>query len=140
MKMAQRMMKANQFTAPELIEATFKNIEDKADLNAYVNVRNRDEAMKEAEAAQKRIEKDQPLSKVDGIPLAIKDNILTKGLQSSAASVILEGFIAPIDSTAVKKLRDGGAIVVGAANMDEFGMGSWGMYGYAGKMVKNPID
>ena len=49
-------------------------------------------------------------------------------------------FIAPIDSTAVKKLRDAGAIVVGSANMDEMGMGSFGLYGYEGKSVKNPID
>ena len=79
-------------------------------------------------------------SRLDGIPIAIKDNILTKGLQSSAASTILKDFIAPIDSTAVKKLRDAGAIVVGSANMDEMGMGSFGLYGYEGKAVKNPID
>lgn len=51
MKMAQRMMKANQFTAPELIDASFNNIEAKSDLNAFVNIRNRDQAMKEAEAS-----------------------------------------------------------------------------------------
>ena len=51
MKMAQRMMKANQFTAPELIEASFKNMEEKSDLNAFVNIRNKDEAMREAEAS-----------------------------------------------------------------------------------------
>ena len=83
---------------------------------------------------------DIPKSRLDGIPIAVKDNILTKGLQSSAASTILKDFIAPIDSTAVKKLRDAGAIVVGSANMDEMGMGSFGLYGYEGKAVKNPID
>jgi len=76
-------------------------------------------------------------------------------MQSSAASLVLKGkfseiylthfnlfldFISPIDSTAVKRLRDAGAIVVGSANMDEMGMGSFGLYGYAGKTVKNPID
>ena len=54
--------------------------------------------------------------------------------------LLLVDFIAPIDSTAVKKLRDAGAIVVGSANMDEMGMGSFGLYGYEGKSVKNPID
>ena len=49
-------------------------------------------------------------------------------------------FVSPIDSTAVKKLRDAGAIVMGTANMDEMGMGSFGMYGMGGKMVRNPID
>ena len=56
------------------------------------------------------------------------------------SNVWFSDFIAPIDSTAVKKLRDAGAIVVGSANMDEMGMGSFGLYGYEGKSVKNPID
>jgi len=139
-KQASRLMKANVFTCPELIEQTYENIDARSHLNAYVNVRGRDEALKEAEESQKRIEKNVPKSRLDGIPIAIKDNILTKGLQSSAASTILKDFIAPIDSTAVKKLRDAGAIVVGSANMDEMGMGSFGLYGYEGKSVKNPID
>jgi len=133
-------MKANVFTCPELIEATYDNIAARSHLNAYVNIRDSKEALKEAEESQKRIEKNIPKSKLDGIPIAIKDNILTKGLQSSAASTILRDFVSPIDSTAVKKLRDAGAIVVGSANMDEMGMGSFGLYGYEGRAVKNPID
>jgi len=77
---------------------------------------------------------------VDGIPIAIKDNILVEGMQCSAASLILKDFIAPINSTAVRKLREAGAIIVGTTNMDEMGMGSFGLYGMDGKMVKNPID
>jgi aspartyl-tRNA(Asn)/glutamyl-tRNA(Gln) amidotransferase subunit A len=61
-------------------------------------------------------------------------------MQSSASSMILKDFKSPIDSTAVRKLRDAGAIVVGQANMDEMGMGSYGMYGFNNTMVRNPID
>ena len=61
-------------------------------------------------------------------------------MESAASSMILKDFISPIDSTAVHRLRDAGAIVVGMANMDEMGMGSFGMYGMDGKMVRNPID
>ena len=61
-------------------------------------------------------------------------------MQCSAASTILRGFISPCDSTAVSKLRDSGAIIVGTNNMDEMCMGSFGLYGYDGKMVRNPID
>lgn len=139
-KQAARLMKANVFTCPELIEATYENIGAQEHLNAYVNVRAKEQAIKEAEESQKRIEKNIPLSRLDGIPIAVKDNILTKGMQSSAASTILKDFIAPVDSTAVKKLRDAGAIVVGSANMDEMGMGSFGRFGYEGRPVKNPID
>lgn len=71
--------------------------------------------------------------------MAVKDNILTKGIQSSAASPILKNFISPIDSTAVMKLRNAGAIIVGSTNMDEFGMGSFGLNALGGP-VKNPID
>jgi aspartyl-tRNA(Asn)/glutamyl-tRNA(Gln) amidotransferase subunit A len=69
--------------------------------------------MRDAEAAQARIEKNEQLSLIDGIPIAIKDNILVKGMQSSAASLILKDFKAPIDSTAVSKLRKAGAIITG---------------------------
>ena len=48
--------------------------------------------------------------------------------------------MAPIDSTSVRRLREAGAIIMGTANMDEFGMGSYGQYGYEGDYVKNPID
>ena len=61
-------------------------------------------------------------------------------MQSSAASLVLKDFIAPIDSTAVHKLRKGGAIIVGMANMDEMGMGSFSRNGYGGVPVNNPID
>lgn len=70
---------------------------------------------------------DEQKSLIDGIPIAIKDNILVKGMQSSAASLVLKDFSAPIDATAVKKLREAGAIIVGQTNMDEMGMGSFGL-------------
>ena len=56
-KQANRLMRANVFTCPELIEATYENIEAQTNLNAYVNVRPMDEALREAEESQKRIEK-----------------------------------------------------------------------------------
>ena len=67
---------------------------------------------------------------MDGIPIAIKDNLLVKGNQSAASSRALSGFVSPMDATTVKRLRDAGSIIIGKANMDEFGMGSYGQYGY----------
>ena len=61
-----------------------------------------------------------------GVPVIIKDNLWYKGHRSSAASRILEGFVAPQTATAVQKLVDAGAIIIGRANMDEFGMGGTG--------------
>jgi aspartyl-tRNA(Asn)/glutamyl-tRNA(Gln) amidotransferase subunit A len=139
-KQAARLMKGNVFTSPDLIEACYENINNLKRLNGYVSVRPIEEALREAEESQKRIEKNMPLSPIDGVPIAVKDNILTAGMECTASSNILKGFRSPIDSTAVHRLRDAGAIVVGMANMDEMGMGSFGMYGANGTMVRNPID
>ena len=80
------------------------------------------------------------MSALDGIPLAIKDNLSVKGMQFSAGSRALEGYVAEEDSTSVRRLRSAGSLIVGTANMDEFGMGSYGQYGYQGTMVRNPIN
>ena len=80
------------------------------------------------------------LGVLDGIPISIKDNIFVKGMQASAASRALEGFIAPMHATTTLRLINQGCIVMGTANMDEFGMGSYGQQGYKGRMVRNPIN
>ena len=60
-------------------------------------------------------------------------------MQSSAASRILKDFKAPFDATSVQKLKKGGAIITGQTNMDEFGMGSFGLNGFEGKPTRNPL-
>ena len=83
---------------------------------------------------------DEQLSDIDGIPIAIKDNILVEGMQSIAASLVFKGFNLPIDTITVKKLKDAGAIIVGQTNMDEMGMGSFGLQGYDKRITRNAID
>ena len=60
-------------------------------------------------------------------------------MSDSAGSIFID-FISPVDATAVAKLKKGGAIIVGMANMDEMGMGTFSRFGFGGKPVSNPID
>jgi aspartyl-tRNA(Asn)/glutamyl-tRNA(Gln) amidotransferase subunit A len=120
---AHELLKERQISSVELTGAVFERIEKVEEkVSAYLTLA-RDRAMAEAEAADKLIGEGQwgPLT---GIPLAIKDILCTEGIRTTCGSKILENFIPPYDSTVVKKLRTGNAVLVGKTNLDEFGMGS----------------
>jgi len=105
-----------------------------------VTKRKPEDILKEAEASDVRYKAGKTTGVLDGMPMTIKDNIFVKGLQASAASKALEGFIAPVNSTTAQRLINKKAVIMGTANMDEFGMGSYGERGYNGTMVKNAIN
>ncbi|MCO6183547.1 Asp-tRNA(Asn)/Glu-tRNA(Gln) amidotransferase subunit GatA [Leuconostoc fallax] len=107
-------------TATELVQATLDNIKATDDqLNAFITT-NPESALEAAKALDKVGQFDNALA---GIPLGLKDNMATKGIQTSAASRILKDFKPVYTATAVDKLNAAGAISVGKANMDEFAMG-----------------
>ena len=136
-KKANEHLVKGDFSAVELAEAYLKNIEKKnKELNAYLEVF--DDVIEQAKAAQKKIE-GKEAEMLTGIPLAVKDNILIKGRRASAASKILEGYVAPYDATAISKLKNTGAVFLGRANMDEFAMGS-STENSASGATKNPHD
>ncbi len=134
---ASKKLQAREISAVELARAYQKQIEEKNDsLNAYLEVfTDIEEQAKNADALIAAGE-GGPLT---GIPLAIKDNILIKGRRVSAASKILEGYVATYDATVVKKLRDAGAVFLGRTNMDEFAMGGSTENSAFGP-TKNPHD
>ncbi len=119
---ARKALDNKEFSARELTQASLDAIRKKdGEIRAFLEVF--DDALAQADEADKRIATGEKLPLL-GIPVAIKDNILFEGHKATAGSKILDGFIAPYDSTVVKKLKAAGAIIIGRTNMDEFAMGS----------------
>ncbi|KAL3700179.1 hypothetical protein R1sor_018201 [Riccia sorocarpa] len=96
-------------------------------------------AMEEAKLLDDKLAQKARIGPLAGVPIAVKDNLCTKDMPSTGGSKILEGYRPPYDATAVRKLRETGAVIIGKTNMDEFGMGST-TEGSAYKVTANPWD
>ncbi len=107
----------------DVVKAFFDKIKtDDEKIKAYITLCE-EEALKDAELIQARIDAGEEIGPLAGIPIAIKDNMCTKGVKTTCASKMLENFIPPYDATVITKLKEAGAIIVGKTNMDEFAMG-----------------
>lgn len=126
-----------EVTAVDLVEASYKRIEETdKEIGAFLAL-SKEEALKVAkETDEKGIDPDNILS---GLPIGIKDNILTKGVTTTASSKILEDFIPVYDATVTEKVKEAGMISVGKLNMDEFAMGG-STENSAFKLTRNPWD
>jgi len=94
-----------------------------SELHCYLNL-DREGAMEAAEQADDQLGRGQDRGPLHGIPVAVKDNMCTRGLETTCSSQILAGYRPPYDATAVTRLREAGAVIVGKTNLDEFAMGS----------------
>ena len=127
-----KLLVDGKITPTDLVMECLDRIEENKDLNAFVTVC-KDSALKRA----KELEGMDKSSLLYGIPIAVKDNIITKGIRTTASSRMLEGVIPIYDADVVKKINDAGMIIIGKANMDEFAMGSSTQTSYFG-FTKNP--
>jgi aspartyl-tRNA(Asn)/glutamyl-tRNA(Gln) amidotransferase subunit A len=128
-----------QFTAVSLVGEFYKKIAaDDPDIHAYLTL-SKERALAQAERIDKLADKGEPLPPLAGVPVAIKDVMVTKGLKSTAGSKILGNYIPAYDCTAVARLEAAGAIVLGKTNCDEFAMGSSNENSAYGR-VCNPRD
>jgi aspartyl-tRNA(Asn)/glutamyl-tRNA(Gln) amidotransferase subunit A len=117
-------LRQGDFTAVDLLEAVHKRATmTEAHLHAYLTI-DRDGAARAAVAADQGFKKGEDRGPLQGIPVALKDNMVTRGLETTCASKILSGYVPPYDGTVVARLRQGGAVIFGKTNLDEFAMGS----------------
>lgn len=134
---ARKKLDAKEFSAVELLDACLSNIKERdGEIHAFLEVY--DDARQMAEHADEMIAQGKTTA-LTGIPVALKDNMCMTGKRVTAASKILEGFVAPYDATVVAKLKAAGAVLLGRTNMDEFAMGSSTEYSAYGP-TKNPLD
>lgn len=117
------MMDKGEITSENILDSVFKRIEEVEDsLNSYITVL-KEEAYLQAKEVKERLKRGEELP-LGGIPIAIKDIMCTKGIETTCASKILKGFYPPYDATAVERVKRAGAIIIGKTNLDEFAMGS----------------
>src|SRR5689334_10349876 len=139
---ARAAVQERQTTAQALVESFYAKIEAEdrqpRQINAFLNL-TRERAFEQAKRMDAIVDKGDPLPPLGGVPVAIKDVMVTRGIRTTAGSKILGNYVPPYDCTAVSRLENAGAIILGKLNCDEFAMGSsnensaWGP-------VRNPRD
>jgi aspartyl-tRNA(Asn)/glutamyl-tRNA(Gln) amidotransferase subunit A len=128
-----------EFSALEITQAHFRRIkEHDGEIGAYLSLAE-ESATRDASAVDVAIAEDEDIGILAGVPLAVKDNILVKGLPATAASKILATYVASYDAGVITKLKSERAVFLGKTNMDEFAMGA-STENSAFKITHNPHD
>ncbi|MDT0976906.1 Asp-tRNA(Asn)/Glu-tRNA(Gln) amidotransferase subunit GatA [Staphylococcus pseudintermedius] len=135
----QKMIKDNQIKPSEIVKDIYDAIEETDPTIQSFLALDKENAMKKAEELDTLQVKGEMEGKLFGIPMGIKDNIITEGLETTCASRMLEGFVPIYEATVMKKLHNENGILIGKVNLDEFAMGGSTETSYFKKTV-NPFD
>jgi aspartyl-tRNA(Asn)/glutamyl-tRNA(Gln) amidotransferase subunit A len=132
-------IRARELSSVEAVRSYLDAIrEEGKTAGAYITV-SEEEALAQAKRVQERIDRGEQLSPLAGVPVAVKDNICTKEMRTTAASRMLDGFLPPYDATVIERLKAAGAVILGKTNLDEFAMGGSTETSYYGT-ARNPWD
>ena len=131
-------IRRGEVSPTEAVKAALERIEETAGDNAFTEI-TAERALERAAWAEKELAAGRLAGPLAGVPMALKDNICTRGVSTTCASRILAGFRPPYDATLVERLERAGAVSLGKLNMDEFAMGSTSETSFLGP-VRNPWD
>ncbi|MGL4308592.1 Asp-tRNA(Asn)/Glu-tRNA(Gln) amidotransferase subunit GatA [Cetobacterium sp. SF1] len=131
---------SGQLSAEKVVEEIFNRIENTDEkIGSFVSLR-KEKALEEAKRIDEKVKNGEKLGALAGVPVAIKDNMVSYGDPSASASKILENYTGIYDATVVTKLKEADAIIIGKTNMDEFAMGSTTKTSHHERTTKNPWD
>lgn len=133
------LIQSKEASIEEVTQSVYDRIgEVENKVEAYLSIQ-KEKALHEARELDKKLQNGEAAGDLFGIPMAIKDNICTEGVQTTCASKMLENFVPPYDATVTKKLKQAGTVMLGKLNMDEFAMGSSNENSHF-KTTRNPWD
>src|SRR3954469_23809817 len=133
------LQSSGQASAAEVAEAFLAAIRDRETKLRSFTLVDEDAARRQAAAVDAKRKAGQPLGKLAGVPVAVKDVLCTRGVKTTCSSKILADFVPPYDAHVVERLRAADAVLIGKTNMDEFAMGS-STENSAFAVTRNPWD